>query len=62
MESPEITCPYCWQTITVEELPQIEGPYEFVTDCEVCCRPIRVTASWESGEGGEVRIDAQPES
>ncbi|WP_353662174.1 CPXCG motif-containing cysteine-rich protein [Hydrogenimonas sp. SS33] len=42
------TCPYCWQRISIlidGGLPFFEG----VEDCEVCCRPITVTARIEEG-------------
>ncbi|MDM7922593.1 MAG: CPXCG motif-containing cysteine-rich protein [Pyrinomonadaceae bacterium] len=36
------TCPYCWQEISfVIDLSVDEQAY--IEDCEVCCRPIRVS-------------------
>ena len=43
-----ITCPYCWEQIEIEEIPHSEEAVNLVLDCEVCCRPISVTATWES--------------
>jgi hypothetical protein len=60
MESPEITCPYCWQNISIEEPPKTDGAVEFITDCEVCCRPIRVTATWDDESGPFLEVE--PES
>lgn len=57
----QVTCPYCWQTIPIEELPRSEEGIELVTDCEVCCRPIRVRARWESGDS-EAEIEVETES
>ena len=39
-----ITCPHCWQSIDIEDLDIRESDIELTVDCEVCCRPIRVTA------------------
>jgi hypothetical protein len=40
-------CPYCWETISMlldPSLPQTT----YVEDCEVCCRPIQLTASFNN--------------
>jgi hypothetical protein len=40
------TCPYCWQQISmVLDLSVAEQNY--VEDCEVCCRPIRIAYAAE---------------
>jgi hypothetical protein len=56
-----ITCPYCWQTIDVEDTLPSEEAVEFVADCEVCCRPIRVVVHW-SEDGDDFLLDVEPES
>ena len=56
-----ITCPFCWQSIDIEDLLPTDEPVDFVTDCEVCCRPIRVTATWDDLDS-EPYIEAEPES
>lgn len=56
-----ITCPYCWENIDIEELPYSVEGVELVLDCEVCCRPIAITASWDSAEDPPW-LDARPES
>ena len=34
-----LTCPYCWQAITIRI--DVSGEDQrFVEDCEVCCQPI----------------------
>ena len=43
----DITCPYCWERIDIEELQYSKEEVKLVLDCEVCCRPIVVTATWE---------------
>jgi len=56
-----ITCPYCWQPIDIEDTFPIEEAIEFVTDCEVCCRPIKVVANWNE-DSNDFLLDVEPES
>lgn len=43
------TCPYCWQEISfVLDLSVAEQDY--IEDCEVCCRPIRIFYAAEDDE------------
>ena len=36
------TCPYCWQNISM--VLDLSVPAQsYVEDCEVCCRPIRIS-------------------
>jgi hypothetical protein len=43
----KVTCPYCHEkfSMTVHQEDGVEQ--EFVYDCEVCCHPIDVKASWD---------------
>lgn len=62
LEQRTIGCPYCGESITILIEPS-EGaalgdvytdytePYEYIEDCQVCCRPIRIHVSVDySGE------------
>lgn len=62
METPTITCPYCWQTIAIEIPERSAIAVELVTDCEVCCRPILVTAWWEDPDYAEPSLTVEPEN
>ena len=42
----DVICPWCWEAQTTAVEADLEGG--FVVDCEVCCRPWRVTVSWSS--------------
>ena len=56
LEQRVIGCPYCGESITILIEPS-EGaavgdadigfaePYEYIEDCQVCCRPIRINIS-----------------
>lgn len=37
-------CPYCGETISILVDPGGASMERYVEDCEVCCRPIAVTA------------------
>lgn len=54
----QIPCPYCGQpnTVVVDSSARSQ---QFTTDCEVCCRPFRVSIECEAGE--ILSIDAQSE-
>lgn len=42
-------CPYCWQNISML-LDESTSEQEYIEDCEVCCRPIRLSFTFEEGE------------
>ena len=45
----EIHCPWCGQRFEVA-VDTSQSTHRFVTDCEVCCRPIEITAECVPGE------------
>lgn len=47
-QAHEVTCPHCWQTITLW-LDLSVGAQSYYEDCTVCCRPILV--AYESAQG-----------
>lgn len=47
-EEREVTCPYCWQAITVLLDTSAESQ-TFVEDCRVCCQPIQFSYSAQDG-------------
>jgi hypothetical protein len=57
-DSVDMLCPYCAQTntITVDTVVRMQ---QFTTDCEVCCRPFRVSVECEAGE--ILSVDVQSE-
>jgi hypothetical protein len=48
-DSISITCPYCGEASSIA-FDASEGGSEFITDCEVCCRPMTVAVRTEDGE------------
>jgi hypothetical protein len=47
MESARVDCPYCGEAVEIVFEEDLEG--EMTWDCEVCCRPWRLTISRDSG-------------
>jgi hypothetical protein len=40
-EEAQITCPFCWETLNI--LLDLSLPeQDYIEDCQVCCRPIRI--------------------
>ena len=54
MDSAQVQCPYCLETVELLIDPETKGSY--VEDCEVCCRPWHVTVSRRQ-QGVRVRVD-----
>ena len=44
-----IACPYCGEAFSIA-FDASEGGSEFITDCEICCRPMNVVVRFEDGE------------
>ena len=50
LEEKLAQCPYCWESIYFE-IDLSEPNQEYVEDCQVCCRPMRIHVSVDySGE------------
>lgn len=51
MEEINITCPYCWQTITLYLDTDIgDDKITIIEDCRVCCRPIEISYKSDYGK------------
>ena len=53
-----VQCPYCWERFTLLIDTSIDSQ-EYVEDCEICCRPMLVSAECEPGE--ILSLDVQSE-
>ncbi len=53
----ELNCPYCGEVISLRVDPTGGRRQFFVTDCEVCCRPIDVEIEVESD--GYIQLTAK---
>jgi hypothetical protein len=54
----DICCPWCGQNFELV-IDTSAGSQQFTTDCEVCCRPMSVSAECEPGE--ILSLDVQSE-
>ena len=56
----DVTCPACWQPTAVEIVAAGEEGVEEVEqweDCQVCCRPMRLTAQVSGGQLVSIEVD-----
>lgn len=54
----EVWCPYCGEANEVSLDPGSGTVQEYVEDCQVCCRPWRVTVRYHGDGTAEVRAVA----
>lgn len=58
-EEAEITCPFCGEPLAILldlSLPQ----QDYIEDCQVCCRPIRI--AYNSEDGVLINLEAQQDT
>jgi len=55
----EILCPYCNEGITILVDASVEFQ-EYIEDCQVCCRPIEMTVSFD--ESGDLTLFVKNEN
>ena len=53
----EITCPYCGAPNMIGLDPGSGTRQEYEEDCQVCCRPWRVTVRYDAGGGATVMVE-----
>jgi hypothetical protein len=53
----EVTCPHCWETITLYVDLSVESQ-SYVEDCSVCCRPMSVSYTAGNGELVNIQVEA----
>lgn len=52
----EIGCPFCAETITLL-VDTSAGSQDYIEDCQVCCRPIRILLAADGGEIESLDVD-----
>ena len=58
-EEAEVTCPYCWETVSLE-VDNSAGSQTYTEDCPVCCQPLLVRLS--VANDGSYLVDIQREN
>jgi hypothetical protein len=46
----KVQCPFCLENFVIEVFPEDGEIQEFVFDCEICCNPINIIATWDQDE------------
>lgn len=54
-----VSCPYCGSENEIALDPGSGGVQEYVEDCQVCCRPWRVSVHYD--EDGEAAVTVEAE-
>ena len=58
-EEAQITCPFCWETLSI--LLDLSIPeQDYIEDCQVCCRPIRIR--YTSVDGVLASLEAEQDT
>ena len=56
-----VICPYCGEPNELSVDPGSGATQEYVEDCQVCCRPWRVSVSYDGDGAAWVSVDANDE-
>lgn len=59
LEHATIQCPYCWEMLDISVDPTVPEQ-TYVEDCQICCQPILITASFD--ENGMLSVSACQEN
>jgi hypothetical protein len=53
-----VVCPHCGESVEIALDPGSGAEQEYVEDCEICCRPWRVTVRYAADGSAEVVVDS----
>jgi len=56
-----VSCPYCGEPNEIGLDPGGGKQQEYVEDCQVCCRPLRVVVRYRRDGSADVRVGADDE-
>lgn len=54
----EVACPHCGEMIVITLDPGGGADQQYVEDCQVCCRPWKVTVRYGSNGHADVDVEA----
>ncbi len=52
----DVTCPHCGETMTIALDPGGGRAQDYVEDCEVCCRPLRLRVWYDATGSADVEV------
>jgi len=52
-----VTCPACWEPVDLQ-LDLSGEDQDYVEDCAVCCRPMRIIYTVHNGELAEFQVES----
>lgn len=55
----EVCCPYCGEMNEIALDPGSGSEQDYVEDCQVCCRPWRVTVRYLPDGGADVSVEPE---
>ena len=58
LETIEVQCPYCWEPLELGIDPSV-AEQDYIEDCEVCCRPMRIRVSNAGGESPQMEVQRE---
>jgi hypothetical protein len=56
-----VSCPYCGEAVEIALDPGGGAVQEYVEDCQVCCRPWRVSVRYDEAGSADVSLAALDE-
>ena len=54
----DVTCPYCFESVTIGLDPGSGAHQQYEEDCQVCCRPWTVFVHYGNDGEAEVSVEA----
>ena len=52
-----VTCPTCWQPSDLQ-LDLSDEAQDYIEDCGVCCRPMRISYALHQGELADLQVES----
>lgn len=52
-----VTCPACWEAVALQ-LDLSGESQDYVEDCSVCCRPMRISYAVHEGELADLQVES----
>jgi hypothetical protein len=53
----EVSCPWCGELVTIGLDPGSGAVQAYIEDCQICCRPWRVSVVYDDGGLAEVEVE-----